>query len=222
MTRGKLVARIFRLVFGLFLYALGIALTINAHIGYAPWDVFHAGLGKTLGITIGTASILAGFVIIAITALMGEKIGLGTILNMLLIGMFLDVILASDTVPVMNTMPLGVLMLTGGLFVISLASYFYIGSGFGTGPRDGLMVALTRKLTLPIGVIRSAIEVSAILLGWALGGMAGIGTLLSGGLIGFSIQSTFRALHFDPTKIVQSDMRESYRELRLAFSEKAE
>ena len=220
--RGKLVARLFRLVFGLFLYALGIALTINAHIGYAPWDVFHAGLGKALGLTIGTASILAGFVIIAITALMGEKIGLGTILNMLLIGMFLDVILASETIPVMDSMPLGVLMLIGGLFVISLASYFYIGSCFGTGPRDGLMVALTRKLKLPIGVIRSAIEVSAIVLGWALGGMAGVGTLLSGGLIGLCIQSTFRVLHFDPTQIVQSDMKESFHELRLALAEKAE
>ncbi len=216
----KVALRFGKLILGLFLYALGIVLTIKANIGYGPWEVFHVGLGKTVGITIGNASIIVGLVIIVITLLMGEKVGIGTILNMVLIGVFLDMILAGNVIPTMNTMLSGVLALIVGLYTISLGSYFYIGSGFGAGPRDGLMVALTRKIKLPIGVVRSSIELVATILGWLLGGMVGIGTLISGFAIGFCIQSTFKLLRFDPTKIVHSTIRESYREIKLVLAGK--
>jgi len=148
---------------------------------------------------------------------MGEKIGVGTILNMILIGLFLDIILLSDIVPIIENTYLGVLVLITGLYIISLGSYFYIGSGFGAGPRDGLMVALARKIKLPIGIIRSVIELTATILGWLLGGMVGIGTVISGFAIGFCIQSTFSILKFDPTKIVHSTIYDSYKELKHAI-----
>ncbi len=215
MTR--LFLRFSKLIFGLFLYAVGIVLTINAHVGYGPWDIFHVGLGKTLGITLGAASIITGFVIVAATYLMKETLGIGTILNMFLIGIFLDIIMYGDFIPVMDDIYFGVAMLLAGMGVISLASYFYIGSGFGTGPRDGLMVALTRKSRLPVGLVRGLIEISAIVFGWFLGGMVGVGTVIYGLLIGFCIQSTFSLLKFDPTKISHASITESCRELRVAL-----
>lgn len=207
--------RFLRLMFGLFLYALGIVLTIRANVGYGPWEVFHAGLGKTLGMSIGNASILVGLAIIGITLAMGERIGVGTILNMVVIGIFIDLLLGSGIIPPVGNLWAGIAVLLLGLYSISIGSFFYIGSGFGAGPRDGLMVVLTRRLGLPVGLIRSAIELSATLCGWLLGGMVGIGTLISGLAIGFCIQTTFGLLKFDPTNIAQQTIRESAAELRM-------
>lgn len=198
---SKLFVQFLRLILGLFLYALGIVLTIKANVGYGPWEVFHVGLGKTVGISIGTASILVGLVIVILTVSMGERIGLGTILNMLLIGIFIDLILGLDLIPLMPNPYAGMAALIAGLYVIAFGSYFYIGSRFGTGPRDGLMVALTKRTRLPIGVVRGSIEAVATLSGWLLGGMVGVGTVVSALAIGFCVQSSFALLRFDPTTI---------------------
>ncbi|QHI71723.1 YczE/YyaS/YitT family protein [Aminipila terrae] len=205
--------RLLRLIWGLFLYSLGIVVTLNAHIGYAPWEVFHVGLAKTTGISIGTASIMTGVVIGLIAVLLGEKIGLGTILNMVLIGVFLDMIIGFQIIPVLNNFPLGIMMLIIGLFIITLASYFYIGSAFGAGPRDSLMVALTRITGLPIGVCRGIIELLAVFIGWRLGGMLGIGTILSAFLIGFCVQVTFKLLKFDATEVEHETLDRTYKML---------
>lgn len=211
--------RLMRLIWGLFLYALGIVFTLNAHIGYAPWEVFHVGLAKTIGISIGTASILIGVIIGVITLLLGEKLGLGTILNMVLIGVFLDMILGLNIIPVSNNFIFGIIMLISGLFIIALGSYFYIGSAFGAGPRDSLMVALTRKTELPVGVCRGTIEILAVLVGWRLGGMIGIGTIISAFAIGFCVQTTFKLLKFDTTAINHETLGRTY---KLFFSNKKE
>lgn len=209
--------RLLRLIWGLFLYALGIVFTINAHIGYAPWDALHVGLGKTIGISIGTTSIIVGVVIGIITVLFGEKLGLGTILNMVLIGIFIDMIIKTHIIPVLNNLPLGIMMLIIGLFIISLASYFYIGAAFGAGPRDALMVALTRKTGVPIGICRGAIELIAALVGWRLGGMIGIGTIISALVIGLCVDITFKLLKFDATGVKHESFNLTY---KMLFSNK--
>ena len=209
----QFLTRLVRLIWGLFLYALGIVVTLNAHIGYAPWEVFHVGLSKTAGITIGTASILTGVIIGLASLFLGEKLGLGTILNMVLIGIFLDIILGFNILPIANSMALGIPMLVSGLFIISLASYWYIGSGFGAGPRDSLMVALTRKTGMPIGLCRGAIEIMAVLAGWWLGGMVGIGTIISAFSIGFCIQTTFKLLKFDAKTVKHETLDSTYKML---------
>lgn len=205
--------RLLRLICGLILYALGIVVTLNANIGYAPWEVFHVGFSKTTGISLGTASIIVGAIILILTILLGEKVGLGTILNMVLIGVFLDVILGLHIIPSTHNFAIGILMLIAGLFIIALASYFYIGSAFGAGPRDSLMVALTRKTKLPVGVCRGTIELLAVFAGWRLGGMFGIGTIISAFAIGFCVQITFKLLRFDTTKIQHETLGLTYKNL---------
>ncbi|MHB0858697.1 MAG: YczE/YyaS/YitT family protein [Anaerolineae bacterium] len=203
--------RLLRLILGLFLYALGIVFTLNAHVGYAPWDVLHVGFAKTVGLSIGNASIVVGVVIVLVTVLLKEKLGLGTMLNMVLIGVFIDLILEVRLVPTAESLALGIIMLIVGLFIIALASYYYIGSALGTGPRDSLMVALARKTRLPVGACRGIIEVVVVLVGWRLGGMLGVGTVVSAFAIGFCIQITFKLLRFDPTAVRHESLGSTYR-----------
>ena len=209
----KFAVRILTLVFGLFLFALGIVISINANIGYAPWEVFHVGLAQKIELSIGTVSIVTGIVIVLVTVVLGEKIGLGTLLNMLLIGVFIDLIFMVNIIPWMETLWFGIPMLITGLFFIAVGSYFYIRSAFGVGPRDNLMVVLNRKTRLPIGVCRSAIELTVTLIGWILGGMAGIGTVISVIGIGFFIQLTFNIFKFVPTSVKHETLRETCKNL---------
>jgi uncharacterized protein len=200
-----------RLMSGLFLFALGIIFTVNAHIGYAPWDVLHIGIASTIGLSIGTVSIILGIFLGLITVLLGEKIGIGTILNMIFIGLFFDMIYALNIIPVANNILLGITMLIIGLFIIAFATYFYIGAALGAGPRDSLMVALNRITGIPIGVCRGIIELLVVFLGWTLGGMVGIGTVLAAFGIGFCVQITFNLLKFDATKIKHETISYTYR-----------
>lgn len=195
------VLRFIRLNWGLFICSVGIVFMLNANIGYAPWDVFHAGLANSFGTSIGIASIAVGLVICIATVALGEKLGLGTISNMVMIGLFIDMLLSIGLIPFANNFAYGMAMMAGGMILLSYGSYHYIASGFGAGPRDSLMVAVTRKTGLPVGVCRGAIEVITALAGWKLGGMFGVGTIISAFAIGFFIQSTFKILKFDPTKV---------------------
>ncbi|MDO9508679.1 MAG: hypothetical protein Q7I97_04955 [Thermovirgaceae bacterium] len=204
------------LIFGLFLFALGIVMTMRANLGFAPWDVFHQGMSNILGISIGNASILLGLFICVAVALAGEKLGMGTLLNMVLIGIFLDRILVMGIIPKMSGFPSGVAMMMAGLFVISFGSYFYMGSGFGAGPRDSLMVVLKRKTGLPVGLCRAAIESAAVLFGWLMGGPVGLGTVLAAFGIGFCIQTTFSLLKFETTNIRHETLRETLQNLKLS------
>jgi uncharacterized membrane protein YczE len=188
-------------MFGLLLYSIGIVLTINADIGYAPWDVFHVGFSNTFGMSLGMASIITGLAIGIIAVLLGEKIGIGTVLNMVMIGVFVDWIMFGNYIPVATNFLFGVPMMVAGIVTISLATYFYISAAFGSGPRDSLMVAVTRKTRLPVGFCRGSIEILAVIVGWQLGGKVGVGTILFAFLIGFFVQTTFKALKFDATDI---------------------
>jgi len=196
----QLFIRLLRLMSGLFLFALGIVLTLRAHIGYAPWEVFHVGIAQTTGISIGTASIIVGVFIGILAVILGEKIGFGTASNMIFIGIFIDVILGFNLIPLANNPVVGLIMLIAGLYIIALGSYFYMTSNFGAGPRDSLMVAVTRLTRLPIGVCRSTIEFSVALIGWLLGGMIGVGTIISAFAIGFCIQTTFKLFKYKPAE----------------------
>lgn len=201
----QLSLRTLKLIWGLFLFALGVVLTIQANIGLAPWDAFSVGVSNITGITYGNVVILTGVCILIFIVLLKEKIGLGTILNTVLIGAMSDILLGLKIIPVMDNFFFGLVMLLIGQIVISFGSYFYIGQGLGSGPRDSLMIALSKRLpNVSIGVIRGGIEGAALIIGWLLGAKVGIGTIISVFGIGFIIQYTFKLLRFN-VKAVKHD-----------------
>lgn len=202
--------RFSKLIGGLFLYSLGILFTINANIGYSPWDIFHVGLSNTLNISIGMATIFTGLAIGILAITLGENVGIGTILNMLLIGGFIDLLMKLGVVDKTDNFFIGIIMMIVGLLIIALATFLYISSGFGAGPRDSLLVAITRKTSFQIGLCRGIIEFSALFVGWKLGGKVGIGTVLSAGLIGICIQLVFKILKFDVTQIKHETFSQTY------------
>jgi uncharacterized membrane protein YczE len=199
------------MITGLILYALGVVLMINANIGYAPWEVFHVGLADTIGLSIGISSIIAGVIIVILVTILGEKLGLGTICSMVLTGVFIDVVFFMNIIPKTNDLLTGIIMLIAGLFIIAIGSYFYIKSAFGVGPRDNLMIVLAKKTRLPVGLCRGMVEFLVTLIGWFLGGMVGIGTIISVIAVGFSIQIVFKIFKFDITAIKHETLKDSFK-----------
>ena len=192
---------IIRLFAGFFLYSAGIVMTINANIGLAPWDVFHQGLSKTFGITIGQASIGIGIIIVIINSLFREKVGWGSLGNMLFIGVFVDLLMLNHIIPEFENLVLRVLMMFSGMFVIGVATYLYIGVGLGAGPRDGLMVALTKRTGKSVRLVRNTIETAVVIVGYLLGGSVGAGTLVMALTIGVFVQLAFQLFKFDVKKV---------------------
>lgn len=194
--------KIFRAMVGYTLYGLGITLSINARLGLAPWGVFHQGLSKQFGITMGIAVQIAGVAILIIDIILKERIGWGTIGNIYFIGVFIDLFEKINLIPIPENYIVRFFMMILGMITISLATFLYMGAQLGSGPRDSLMVALTKRLNKPVGVIRSSIESTALIIGYFMGGSVGWGTLIMSLGFGFFIQSTFRIFNFDVKKVV--------------------
>lgn len=163
-----------RLLTGLTLCAVGIAMLVRAELGLGPWDVLHQGLSVATGMSIGRATILTGFVVLLLWLPLRQRPGLGTVMNVLWIGASLDVLLALTTTP--SSVALRWLLLATGPVVFGVGVAVYIGAGVGTGPRDGVMTGL-EQLGIPIAVARTGIELAALALGWMLGGTVGFGTV---------------------------------------------
>ncbi|WP_251867611.1 YczE/YyaS/YitT family protein [Enterococcus malodoratus] len=194
--------RLIKLVFGLFLFALGSFLTIQANNGLASWEAFSIGIADLTNQTYGNILIISGLVILVVDVALKEKIGFGTILNTILIGTFVDMIQAANIIPQMTNFFSGVVLLLLGQVSICVGSYFYIGASLGCGPRDALMVALGKRMpNVPIGIVRGVIEGTVLLIGWLLGAKIGIGTVISVFGISFILETTFKILHFDVTNV---------------------
>ena len=162
---------------GFVLWGLGLALFVRANLGLGPWDAFHQGLGFQLGITIGTASMIAGLIVLLFWIPLRQRPGLGTVFNVLTIGPFTDLGLWLLPQEIENLWLRGA-MLAGGMACIGLGSALYLPAGLGAGPRDGLMMGLHDKLGWSIRLSRTAVEASALAIGWAMGGTVGIGTVV--------------------------------------------
>jgi len=201
LSVSQMVQRFIRLFVGLFLFAVGIVLTINANLGLSPWDVFHQGITYLTGITMGQASIGVGIILVMINAFLGERLGWGSLCNMFFIGLFMDLIMLNHIIPISNKVVSGLIMMFLGMFIIGLASYFYIGAELGSGPRDGLMIALTKRTNRSVRFIRNSIEISALIVGYLLGGFVGLGTLIMSVVLGYIIQFIFKLFKFNVNHI---------------------
>lgn len=174
--------RVTQLLFGLFLYGAGCALTIEAGLGVDPWTVFAQGLSLHTGIGIGWITNILGFFVLLLWIPLRQKPGVGTIANILLVGTSMQATLW--LVPPVAGLLSQIALLLGGILLVALASGLYIGARFGPGPRDGLMTGMNSRLGWPIWLSRALVELTVLLIGWLLGGTVGIGTVLFALLIG--------------------------------------
>lgn len=171
----ELVRRVPQCVAGLFCFALGIALFFHSQLGTGPWDVLHGGLSKISGLPVGVVINIVGLIVLPLWIPLKVRIGLGTVLNALLIGVFLDLVKPrmEDASAVWLQLVLAVL----GVLIIGIGSGLYIGAGLGAGPRDGIMVGLAR-LGLSVRAARTLVEAVTLAVGWLLGGKIGLGTII--------------------------------------------
>src|SRR6476646_1199096 len=197
--------RLTRLVFGLLLCGTGVALMIDADLGLAPWDVLHHGISIHTGIAIGTVAILVGFAVLLLWLPLHERYGLGTVLNVLIIGTTIDVLLA--VLPDHPPMGVRVTFLAVGTLLFGPGSGFYIGAGMGPGPRDGLMTAIAAR-GHSVRVVRTILELSVLVVGFLLGGSVGVGTLLFALTIGPSVHywlDRLTIVHPEPETVIGAE-----------------
>lgn len=184
-SRVELRRRVPRLLAGLVSCGTGLALMVLAGLGLGPWEVLHQGLSRRTGIPIGTMGILVGVVVLLGWLPLRQRPGVGTVCNVVLIGVTIDVVLALAPVPA--GMAARWACLVTGVLLVGVGSGLYIGAGLGPGPRDGLMTGLAAR-GHSLRLVRTGIEVAALVAGWALGGTVGIGTVLFAFAIGPLVQ----------------------------------
>jgi uncharacterized membrane protein YczE len=180
------------LLIGLVLYGFSMALMVQAGLGLDPWDVFHQGLSRHTGWTIGTASAVVGVAVLLAWIPLRNRPGIGTIANVIVIAVSVDASLA--VLPAPDAMAVRVAMMLTAVLLNAFATVLYIGAGLGPGPRDGLMTGLVARTGLSVRLVRTAIEVSVLATGWLLGGSVGVGTLAYAFGIGPLVQLILRYL----------------------------
>lgn len=183
--------RLLRLMIGLWVFGTGEALVVAADLGNSPWTVFADGVSEQTPLSIGIATVVTSFLLLLIWIPLGERPGLGTIANAVVVGVALDVMLI-----VLGDAPLTVRIgeLVAGIVLVGVGSGLYINAALGPGPRDGLMLGLNRRTGWPIGPLRAGIEISALVLGALLGGTYGIGTVAFALLVGPAVALALRVI----------------------------
>ncbi|AXL12329.1 hypothetical protein DXT68_09385 [Microbacterium foliorum] len=193
-SRRDLLERLVQLLVGLFLYGVALGLMVHGGIGVAPWDVLALGVAGQTGIGYGTVTVLVSILVLALWIPLRQRVGLGTLLNALLVGPSAD--LALVLIPEPPSVWIGAPMFLAGLVLLAFATGLYIAADFGPGPRDGLMTGLVRRTGWPVWLVRTLIEGSVLLIGFLLGGPVGVGTVLFafgvGPLVGWFLPWTTR------------------------------
>jgi uncharacterized membrane protein YczE len=194
----------------LFFNGFGVYLTIQANIGAGPWDVLNLGLSNTLGILYGTASIAVSYSILGIDIILKEPIGIAMFIDAFVVGKSVDFFNSINLIPKCDSVFLGILLMIIGLFIGAYTQFTYMSASLGCGPRDTLLVALTKRAKkIPIGVISITILSLATFIGWILGGPVGIGTLISAFVTGPIMEVAFRSVHFDATSVHHQNLADS-------------
>lgn len=186
LRAGRTMRRLTQLAVGLTLYGVSMGMMLRSGLGLDPWDVFHYGIAQHLPVSFGTVVIIVGVAVLLLWIPLRQWPGLGTIANVIVIGVATDGTLALLSAP--GAMVARVALLLGGIVLNGLAGALYIGSQFGPGPRDGLMTGLVRRSGGSIRVVRTSIELTVLIVGWLMGGVVGLGTILYAVLIGPVVQ----------------------------------
>lgn len=176
LRAGRLVERLLRLLVGLWLYGVAIALMIESALGASPWNVFHLGVALHLPVSFGVVMIIVAVLVLLAWIPLREKPGIGTVINALLLGPFADIALAAIDTP--DTLAIRVGYVLGGVTVHAFATALYVGAQLGPGPRDGLMTGFARYSGWSIRKVRTFIEVAVLAIGVLLGATAGVGTVV--------------------------------------------
>ena len=174
--------RLLQLLIGLFLYGIGIALIVRGAVGVAPWDVLTQGIDSHVHLGFGLVTTIISGIVLLLWIPLRQRLGIGTVANALLVGPSADVGLW--LIPADLTLWVRVLLFASGLVLLAVASGIYIGADLGTGPRDGLMTGLHRRLGWPIWLCRLLVESTVLVAGWMLGGTVGVGTVIFAVCIG--------------------------------------
>lgn len=184
--------RIPALIVGLVCFGLGIGLMVEAGLGLGPWEALNQGVARQLGLEIGTVSILLGIPILALWWPLGERPGIGTLLNVVLIGTSTNAVIALVPTPADDALVVRVVLMAAGIATIAVGSGIYLSTDLGPGPRDGLMTGVHHRFGWSIRRARTAIELTVLAIGWALGGSVGLGTVVFALGIGPLVQVALR------------------------------
>ena len=202
-SRRQLRRRLPPLVLGLLILGFAIAASIRADVGVAPWDVFHPGIAEATGLSFGTVVVGVGLVVLLAWIPLGQRAGVGTVINALSIGFIADFALWLMPEPEHLAVRIGLLVLA--LAAFGVGAGLYIGSGLGPGPRDGLMTGLTAR-GYRLWIVRTVMELTVLLVGWALGGSVGVGTVVIafalGPLTHFSLHRFHLPVHDDTEEVL--------------------
>lgn len=211
-TTKDILLNTIRAALGLAFFGVGIYFTIQANIGVAPWDCFYLGIEKATGIKYGNISVCASLIIITIDVILKERIGIGTLTDAIVVGKTVDLCNALNLVSEQTSMWTGIAFMLIGLLINGVGQYIYMQSALCCGPRDGLLLALSKRMPkVPIGAVGVMINGAVLLLGWILGGPIGIGTILGVLLMTPIMQMVFQVMHFEPKAVIHQDLIQSSR-----------
>lgn len=195
LRAGRLGRRLPQLAVGLVLYGVSLAMMVRGDLGLAPWDVLHSGLAGLVPLTLGQVIVAVSFLLLLAWVPLREVPGLATVANAVVVGLSADATLALLEAP--QGWAARAALMVGGVLLCGFASALYIGAQLGRGPRDGLMTGLSRRTGLSLRLVRTGLEVSVVLLGLALGGVLGLGTVLYALAIGPLTQAMLPSLTVD-------------------------
>ncbi len=196
VVRDRPVRRTAQLLVGLVLFGLAAALLLRSGLGLDPWNVFGQGLARVAGLSLGTTTLLLSFVVLALWIPLRQAPGLGTLANAVIIGPVID--LGLRIFPTATGLLEQVVFVVVSIPLTAFASGLYVGAGLGPGPRDGLMTGLHRRFGVPIWAARCSVEATVLLIGWLLGGVVGVATVLFAVTIGPLVHVALRRLSVPP------------------------
>jgi uncharacterized membrane protein YczE len=188
--------RAVRLLAGLVLFGLAMALLLESGTGLDPWNVFHQGVSEHTGITIGQVTVLSSLALLALWVPLRQRPGIGTVANALIVGPVVDLGIA--WIPTAHALAEQIAFMVTAILAAAIATGLYVGAGWGPGPRDGLMTGLAAR-GIPIGAARAGIELTVLVAGWLLGGTVGLGTVAFALAIGPLVHRTLPWLSMDET-----------------------